>query len=217
MRWLAASATTAAVGYPDCELIGSGLIAQPIAAWTSLAFLPVGVWILTDRAMDVAGRAMFGLSVLAVGAGSFLGHADATDWGRELDSLSIKLMLITFVLYPLGRRQSWTPGVVTSAWLGAFATVSVIQLLLPASANPLLAVLAGGALVLAVEAARDGTGYWLGAGLSLIAGGALLWWLGRDGGPWCSVDASLQPHGLWHILAAAGFACLYQVHRSSMP
>jgi hypothetical protein len=211
MRWLVLTAATAA------GLIGSGLIAQPVAAWTSLAFVAVGAWMLSDRAVEPAGRAVFGLSLLAVGVGSFLGHADATDWGRELDSLAIKLMLIAFVLFPLFRLRSWSPAALSAAWVGTAATVLAIQLLVPSSANVILVLLAAGGLVLVWQAARVATLRWLGAGLALLGAGALLWWLGRDGGPWCSAEASLQPHGLWHILAAAGIACLYEVHRSNMP
>lgn len=216
MRRLTLTATAAA-GYPDCELIGAGLVAQPTGAWTSLAFFAVGAWMLTDRAMERVGRAVFGISLLAVGAGSFLGHADATDWGRELDSLAIKLMLIAFLLFPLYRLRSWSPAALTAAWLGTAATATAVQLLIASSANLLLVLLGAGAFILALQAARADAAGWLGAGLGLLGGGALLWWLGRDGGPWCSAEASLQPHGLWHILAAAGIACLYQVHRSNMP
>jgi hypothetical protein len=172
---------------------------------------------LSDRAVEPAGRAVFGLSLLAVGVGSFLGHADATDWGRELDSLAIKLMLIAFVLFPLFRLRSWSPAALSATWVGTAVTVIAIQLLVPSSANVILVLLSAGGLVLVWQAARAATLRWLGAGLGLLGAGALLWWLGRDGGPWCSAEASLQPHGLWHILAAAGIACLYEVHRSNMP
>ncbi len=38
---------------------------------------------------------------------------------------------------------------------------------------------------------------------ALIALGALLWLLGRSGGPWCRPASPLQAHAAWHLLAAA--------------
>lgn len=215
MRWEAWSAgAAAAAGYPDCELVVTGLIAQPATAWTSLAFIPIGIWVATDRRIWWPGRVLLAASLIAVGTGSFLGHAAATDWGRQLDSLAIKLLLITFVVYPLASRLSWSPAVLGGVWLAVAASVAAMQLIVPGAANPLLVLLAAGALILAGSAAYNHTRPWLLGGVGLLGAGALLWWLGRDGGPLCAADASLQPHGLWHILAAAGIACIYQVHRS---
>lgn len=216
MRLVVLEATAAAAtGYPDCELIGQGLVAQPSAALTSLAFIPLGLWVIADRRAQWSGRGLLGVTILAVGVGSFLGHASASDWGREMDSLAIKLMLITFVLQPMAGTLAWSPAILRRAWLVAAAAVLTIQLALPAVANPLLGLLAVAALGLAFAAVEDHTQGWLLAGLGLLSAGAALWWLGREGGPLCAAEASLQPHGLWHILAAAGIASIYQVHRSS--
>ena len=44
--------------FPDCEVIGAGLIAQTTAAWTSLAFVPVGMWVSSDRKLPGPTRAV---------------------------------------------------------------------------------------------------------------------------------------------------------------
>jgi hypothetical protein len=45
------------------------------------------------------------------------------------------------------------------------------------------------------------------AALAAAAAGAACWWLGRTASPVCDPDSLLQPHAVWHLLAAAALAC----------
>jgi hypothetical protein len=45
------------------------------------------------------------------------------------------------------------------------------------------------------------------AALAAAAAGATCWWLGRTASPVCDPDSLLQPHAVWHLLAAAALAC----------
>lgn len=195
--------------HPDCELIGTGLIAQPAAAWSSLVFLAVGAWIIGDRRPDAA---LYAAGFAAVGLGSFLGHAAAADWSRQLDSLGIKALMLVFLGSAAGRSRAWTTGQTSGAVLAAVAGVVVLQLSRESSAEPLfviLAVAATAAIIRTVPPVR------LAPGLALLAVGAALWWLGRDGGPLCDPASTLPLHAAWHILAAGGLAAVYRASRSS--
>jgi hypothetical protein len=63
------------MGASDCERIGQALLAQPVNAITSLAFVVAGGWIVY-RALGVSdGRTrmiLFGIEVASVGVGSLL-------------------------------------------------------------------------------------------------------------------------------------------------
>ena len=43
--------------------------------------------------------------------------------------------------------------------------------------------------------------------LGAAAAGAVCWWAGRTGSPWCDPDSLLQAHAAWHLLGAAALAC----------
>ncbi|MCP4225575.1 MAG: hypothetical protein GY773_19745, partial [Actinomycetia bacterium] len=203
------------IGFPDCEAFGSGLISQPTAAFTSLAFVVAGIWLIGDRRLAYStAPIVFGATIAAVGIGSFLDHAAITEWARHLDSLAIKLMLVAFIAYPAARMWSWEPPAYLASWAGSSALVVLIELIWPPSANAMLGVLAVVAIGGAVSTSSPLDRRWLLAGLSLLGAGWVAWWLGRQGGPMCAPWAVFQLHGVWHILAAVGVASLYQVYRS---
>lgn len=222
--WPGSATPTLLVGFPDCEAPGAGLVAQPTAAWTSLVFVAAGVWIAGDRRLVSAPvRLLVASTIAAVGLASFFGHAALTDWARQLDSLAIKLMLVTFILAALSRLRSreepassagWS---FSAVWAGAAAATLTAELLWPAAGEPLLAALVLAALTLATLIATPENRRWLLLGLALLGAAVAAWWLGRGNGPLCAPWALFQLHGLWHILAAAGIASVYQAYRSETP
>ncbi|NIA25103.1 MAG: hypothetical protein GWP04_05990 [Gammaproteobacteria bacterium] len=59
----------------DCELIRLTFPAQPVAAFTALAFAVAGVWTMSRR--RTTGALVFGLTLVVLGATSFWFHAGA--------------------------------------------------------------------------------------------------------------------------------------------
>lgn len=213
--WPGSAASTLLVGFPDCEAPSGGLIAQPTAAWTSLIFVVLGVWMAGDRLfVSVPVRLLVASTVAAVGLASFFGHAAVTDWARQLDSLAIKLMLVTFIVAALSRLRSREEPVFYAGWAGVAVSTLAIEVLWPAAGQALLAGLVLAAITLATLIATPETRRWLLLGLALLGAGSVAWWLGRRGGPLCAPSARFQLHGVWHILAAAGIASVYQIYRS---
>jgi hypothetical protein len=203
------------IGFPDCEAPVGGLIAQPTAAWSSFTFVVAGIWIAGDRrVISLPTRLLFASVIGAVGLGSFFGHAALTDWARQLDSLAIKLMLVTFIVVSFGGLRSWEHRASLSLWAGLAASTIALQLAWPAVSEPLLAALVVTAVTLVGLSAAPETRRRLVIGLMLLGAGAVAWWVGRRGGPLCAPGARFQLHGLWHILAAAGIAAAYQIYRS---
>ncbi|MDH3538388.1 MAG: hypothetical protein OEP52_00170 [Acidimicrobiia bacterium] len=203
------------IDFPDCEASGGGLISQPTATWTSLAFVVVGIWIAGDRRLiSLPARLLFATALVTVGIGSFLGHAALTDGARRLDSLAIKLMLVAFIAASLGRLWSWQPSAWPAGWASLAVPTIALELTWPATRKPLLAILVVTAAALVWLSTTPETRRWLVQGLALLGAGGAAWWLGRAGGPLCAPWAWFQLHGLWHILAAAGIASVYQLYRS---
>lgn len=188
----------------DCERLVDGLTVQPVAAWTSLAFLPAGIWVAGHPGHRPTAAIVFAAGLVAVGLGSFAGHASGTTWGRELDSLAIKVMLVPFIAYPLLRDRV---AVFVQASAAGAITVIAIEIAFPATGRPLLAlmvILLAAVLVLKHDAVA------LAPAFAVLALGVGAWWLGRTGGALCEPGSLLQVHGMWHILAAGGFTLLYR-------
>jgi hypothetical protein len=84
------------MGGADCEAIHEGWLAQPVNAWSSVAFVVAGVWVVArsrspsvDRLVVVAG----GVALVLVGAGSFAYHGPQPSWGGDAHDGSILLLL----------------------------------------------------------------------------------------------------------------------------
>jgi hypothetical protein len=60
---------TAAPGGPGCEQVTDGLLAEPVSAWTSLAFVVAGALVLLHARRDTGLRRHLGpaLALLALG------------------------------------------------------------------------------------------------------------------------------------------------------
>jgi len=84
------------MGAADCERIGQGLLAQPVNALSSLAFVVAGAWIVY-RALDARdGRTrmiLFGLGVAAVGVGSVLYHGPQPAVAQSLHDGTIVIVV----------------------------------------------------------------------------------------------------------------------------
>lgn len=204
------------LGFPDCEVFGSGLLVQPTNALTSLVFVPLGVWIVGDARLPEMARSLLGATVAGVGVGSFLSHAAATDWARTLDSVAINVMLVTLVVYLVSRRYVWAQSYVARVWIAGAGAVIALGVGSPLAGDVILTILVIAAVALTAAAVDPAARRWFAGGLAALGLGAIAWWLGRSGAALCDPDAVFQLHGVWHILAAAGIASVYQVNRVEM-
>ncbi len=84
------------MGASDCERIGQELLAQPVNASTSLAFVIAGAWIVY-RAVDASGgrnrMALFGIAVASVGVGSVLYHGPQPGYARFTHDATIAIVV----------------------------------------------------------------------------------------------------------------------------
>lgn len=89
-----------------CERLGPGLWAEPLNAFTNLAFLVAAFvsWRLADQHKSLSGDTwvLIGL-MMAIGIGSGLFHTFANSWSHFLDILPILLFQLAF-LWIYGRR-----------------------------------------------------------------------------------------------------------------
>ena len=172
----------------DCEAIGIGLFRQPINSVTTLAFVVAGLWIAGVR----PDRRWVGAALTATGLGSFLFHGPmpaGAEWAHD-----VTLAWLLVVVAGAGTRWERTtqvPGLVALAVLFA---------LFPAAGDPTAVAIVVVAVVVRIRI--DRTPHTWGA-LTLLAATAIVGRLGATGGPLCNPESLIQPHGLWHLGAAA--------------
>jgi len=213
----------ARLGSTDCEMLRSGLAAQPVNAWSSLAFLAAGIWILYGGLRRREARwelLAFGALVTANAVGSFVYHGPAPFWGHwahDVPAVGVPLFVAS---HDLGLVRGWS----VPRRLLVFAVLLVCvggELAIAPGSAPAVATLLVPLAALGELGAfragfrprpRDGWSAWMGWWLVVVvtlvlAGVSFL--LGRTTSATCDPASWLQFHALWHVLgalAAAAFA-----------
>lgn len=207
---------TRAPSGPGCELVSGGLLAEPVSAWTSLAFVVAGALVLLRaRRGSTRGRAgrdgsgddvrrvlVYALLVAAVGVGSAVQHGPepAADVAHDLPLLAMLAFVGADAAADLtGRRRAW--------WWWSLPTAALLPLvvLAPRPGDLAQVGVAAVAVVLTVlrAASRSALRRRIAAALTLLALGGAVGTLSRAGWPWCEPTSLLQGHAVWHVLASA--------------
>lgn len=213
---LAAHCTSTVVaerlGASDCERLGSGLLAQPVNAVTSLAYVAVaaGVVVVARRSERLRTESVvLAVGLAAIGLGSFAFHGPQPTGARVAHDLPI-LATVWFMLCLDGARLA---GRTTTPWRW-FASGAIGAALATAIVPDLGAVLTAVALVglLACEFVLRRRIGFTGVGrrsgrpallVAVIILAAASWWFGRSDSTLCDPRSVLQLHALWHLLTAA--------------
>lgn len=213
---------TAAPGGPGCEQVADGLLAEPVSAWTSLAFVVAGALVLLRARRDAAhgtpGHAgpasdvrrvlLYAGLVAAVGIGSVVQHGPDPAWSDVAHDLPL-LATVAFVGADAasdltGRARAW--------WWWSLPTAALLPLIVlaPRAGDLAQAGVAVVAVVLTVlrAAARPGLRRHIGPALALLALGGAIGTLSRAGWPWCDPRSLLQGHAVWHVLASVALVVL---------
>ena len=98
-------------GHTDCERIVRGVLAQPVLAITSLAYVVAGVTVLLWTARvraPLAGAA--GVVLVALGAGSFAYHGPQPSWAELAHDVPLFALGAVYAagLVLSWRRQRWS-------------------------------------------------------------------------------------------------------------
>ena len=196
------------LGESDCEEIRTGLVAQPVNALSSLAYVAGGGWVAMRgvRAGQPAAVAFGGL-LGAVGLGSVLYHGPCPPGAQQAHDASLAATLGLVVLHntaAITGRHRLVRGVVQ---VGAAVAAALPVLPSGRFTNPVAAVL--GVAAVSTEALSVRSHHPRGpaaAAAGTLALGAFINVLSRTGGPLCRPKSLLQGHAAWHVLSALSLA-----------
>lgn len=196
------------MGETDCEAFGTGWLAQPVNALSSLSFAVVGVamagWVRSTSGREQVVRAAFVTGMVTTGIGSFLFHGPQTSGSQFLHDITFLATVAILAVANLGVGLRWPASTVWAVILLVTAAAVVALMASPGITN----VMTGIAVVLLVAGdvavRRVGTvsrTWFLGSMVALVVAVAFLV-LGRTGNPLCDPDSMLQGHALWHVFGA---------------
>ncbi len=196
------------MGGADCEVLGNGWLAQPVNAWSSLAYLVAAVWVVRRRPATVP---LLGAAALVLVAfGSFGYHGPQPGWAEAVHDASIAALLVVLLHHAGGPR------------LGRLAAVALVVavgcvLVLPESDALVHGTLAVAVAVVELRRRRQRTGPAPVAdriAVAALAVGVAFFVLGRTGGPLCTPSSVVQPHAGWHVATAVAAAAAFVSPRS---
>lgn len=196
------------VAASDCERCRPGLVAQPVNAASSLAFVVAGALALRSsrrRGVGAPAEVAVGWSAIAAGLGSVAYHGPGTVLGRYLHDASLLSLLATTALADHALVSGRSP---SRAALAAVPAVSLV------AAHPTISTGAQAVLGVAATAAEATRFATVGASrasrwrqrleVGVVGAGVLAHVFGRTGGPCCRPDSRAQPHAAWHVAMATG-------------
>jgi hypothetical protein len=132
-------------GASDCEALHDGVIAQPVATVSSLAFVAAAAWLAARLPeQPEARRQALGYAVLvaAIGLGSVAYHGPQPPGGEVAHDLPILLAAAWGVVVPVGRRLRGRPalapgGARAARVAGAALAVGAVSYALGRTGSPL--------------------------------------------------------------------------------
>lgn len=203
-----------------CEANLAGWIAAPANAWSNLAYVAVGLWIMR-RSVRRGALSAGGLGPVsvAVGVTSFAFHASYTFAGQVLDYAGMFLLLGWALARGLRRAGLLAEAGAIRFWGGLFAASMAALFVFRAMGWGIQTVILVQALALAaleirlMLVTRDAPSYapfWLMQ--LLLAAAYACWHLDHTDFACSPENHRFQFHALWHVVTAGAFLAAWRFH-----
>ena len=191
--------------FADCERRNDGFLEQDVNAWSSLAYLAVGVVIAIEVARARLPRAVaaFALATAVEGVGSFLYHGAASDLSQALHDIPLIAMLGFIAGWHVGRLLDRCELVALAGLaLGTMAS-TITFVVAPGATNATVGVCIATIVIAEALARRRAMApVWTPPILVFGAFAVGCWLLGTPDSPLCDADSWFQPHAVWHVATA---------------
>ncbi len=191
--------------FSDCERRNSGWIDQDVNAWTSLGYVVIGLVLAREIWRSRLPRSVGAFAAVLVleGGGSFLYHAEATDFSQTLHDVPLAGMVAFIAGWHVGRLLGAPGRTAVIALAIGIAIGGGLALLNVQGVNAIVGVSV--VVIVGAEVAarrRSLRPIWTMPLLVLVGVALLFWVFGTPTSPVCATDSWVQPHGVWHVLTA---------------
>jgi hypothetical protein len=204
------------LGESDCERIRTGLLSQPVNAWSSFAYVVFGLWLviraLRVRSVETPIEIAYGAALASIGVGSVAFHGPVPPGAQLMHDVTIAAALGVIAARGAGALRGWTPRQVLIASAAAIIAIGAVMAVAPAAGQVLAGVVGAGAVGSEVLLYRTGRRHLpsrvagtLAATVGILGVAAVVNVLGRTGGPLCDPESVVQGHAVWHVLTAGSF------------
>jgi hypothetical protein len=205
-----------------CEARVCGWVAEPSNAWSSLAYVVLGLWLAQHRASRGNWLlASVAWANVAIGVGSFAFHGTGTFAGELVDLSGMFLLSGLLLSRALGRAQVLKTSSLGLAWAAFVLLPMAVVLVVKPAGIPLFALELIAGVVLEVLAWRRGRSPWFARfaqSLGLVSL-AFAIWVTDTARLLCAPDNHLVTgHAVWHCLNAIAITRLFFFYLpSSLP
>jgi Ceramidase len=212
-----------------CEAIHRGTIAQPANAWSSFAFVLVGLLVIGQSREDVrrlrssvmtrqrAYFLVYGIAIVVIGLGSAFYHASLTFAGQFADLMGMYLLACFILLYNVSRLTAFNGKTFVLAYLAFNFVLAYVLLEFPALRRYIFGVIVVAALWpeyrVRTQKKPQINGFFLHAAWWTLVAAFVIWTLDITK-VFCNPNSWLQGHALWHVLGALAAGLLYLYYRS---
>jgi len=202
-----------------CEAVSTGLIRQPINAFTNIAYILVGIIIIifisrtknTHKKISLTTGLprrlliLFGLASIAVGIGSFIYHASFIFLGEQLDDDSMYLIGSFMLFYAIAHQRKLISGKFILLFMALNIIFEGLIFFFPVIRGMLFGILIVASLVITQTSLRHGLisdpKQQFMTSIELFAAAYLIWILDKTH-YLCYPTSVFQGHAIWHILSA---------------
>lgn len=219
-------------GFPDktfCEQIRNGPIRQPFNTWSSVIFIPIGLWVARRSLLDklpsprfspVRSHKRYGLlyggSLVILGIGSWLFHASLTYLGHFLDVTGMYFIGGFLFTYGLSRKLRQSATAFTLVYALVVLPLVLFQWFRPEVSRYAFAILILAALSIEIILHKS-LNNWLFVGAVVSLGLGFGIWILDETKLLCWPESCFQGHAFWHILTAISTQFSYLYYLSEGP
>lgn len=197
-----------------CERRLCAWVVEPSNAWSNLAYVLVGIWILGRcRPWQGNARTAIGVSAILLGVGSFAFHATGIRVFEVVDVSSMYLLSGLGLTFAFGRLWDWPAARAVRVFVAVAAGSILLMVVLGNDGIVVFGIEMVTVIALEIGLRQRnpaGSGVWLLGSVAALGIGFVIWLMDLHG-PLCSPDNHLVTgHAVWHCLTALSVACFYR-------
>lgn len=199
-----------------CERRLCAWVVEPSNAWSNLAYVMVGIWILwRRRARPATSLTSIGVAAVLLGLGSFSFHATGIRLFEVVDVSGMYLISGLALTFALQRALGWRDGVAVGFFAASVLASSFLMVALGNNGIGMFAIQTVAAIGIEARLWADtpvAIAPWMLRAVVASVVAFVVWVLDKEG-LLCDPDNHLVTgHAVWHVLTAVAILFFFHFH-----